>query len=137
MPAHRAPEAPLTDEQLRLAYRQLRRPGWPDTLDAALADPLRAPLIRGLARSLSRVGMDRSGGAAPVPQPPAPAPEAVQASARPPAAPAPAPAPARRPATRADTPSAAPAAPWRHPRWPFAGAPGPDRKRLAANDRDD
>ena len=49
-------EPPLTDEQLALAWRHLRRPGWPDTIDAALVHPLRGPCIRGLARNLSRSG---------------------------------------------------------------------------------
>lgn len=44
---------PLTAEQLSLAYRQLRRPGWPPEADA-LQHAVYGPCIRGLARSLSR-----------------------------------------------------------------------------------
>jgi hypothetical protein len=47
-------EPPLTEAQLQLAYRHLARPGWPDTLQAALADPVRGPCVRGLARQFSR-----------------------------------------------------------------------------------
>lgn len=46
-PRRRAPEPALTDEQLHLAWRHLRRPGWPDTLEATLAHPLRGPCVRG------------------------------------------------------------------------------------------
>ena len=42
------------DEQLQLAFRQLRRPGWPATLEQALADPLRAPIITCVARDMGR-----------------------------------------------------------------------------------
>lgn len=44
-----------TREQLQLAYRHLCRPGWPETLDAALQDRRISGLVRGLARSLNRV----------------------------------------------------------------------------------
>lgn len=50
-------ETELTTEQLEMARRHLARPGWPPTLEMTLADPLRAPLVRGLARSFSRGGM--------------------------------------------------------------------------------
>lgn len=46
--------APVTPEQLHLAFRQLRRPHWPDDLDAALADRVYGPCIRGLAHRLGR-----------------------------------------------------------------------------------
>lgn len=49
------PPPPLTDEQLALAWRHLRRPPhWPERLEDALAHALYGPCIRGLARSLSR-----------------------------------------------------------------------------------
>lgn len=48
------PEPPLTEELLGQAMRRLQRPGWPATLPEVLADPLRAPIVRGLARSLQR-----------------------------------------------------------------------------------
>lgn len=43
-----------TAEQLRLAWRHLARPGWPDTLAAALQHPTYGVCIRGLARQLGR-----------------------------------------------------------------------------------
>lgn len=36
-----------TRDQLQAAFQRLRRAGWPPTLDATLADPLRAALLRG------------------------------------------------------------------------------------------
>lgn len=50
----RRAEAPVTEEQLRLALRQLWRPGWPDDLAAVLAHPVRGKCVRGMARQLSR-----------------------------------------------------------------------------------
>lgn len=50
-------ETELTTEQLEMARRHLSRPGWPTTLEAVLADPLRAGCVRGLARSFSRGGV--------------------------------------------------------------------------------
>ena len=47
-------EPELTHEQLQLAFRHLRRPGWPTLLEDVMADPLRAPLVRGLARQMAR-----------------------------------------------------------------------------------
>lgn len=49
-------ETELTQEQLMLAFRQLKRPGWPATLDEALADRTRGQLLRGLARQFCREG---------------------------------------------------------------------------------
>jgi hypothetical protein len=51
-PKPRPPEP--TREQLVLAWRHLARPGWPDTLDAALQHPTYSVCIRGLARQLPR-----------------------------------------------------------------------------------
>jgi hypothetical protein len=49
------PPPPLTEEQLALAWRHLRRPPhWPELLEDALEHPLYGPCLRGLARSLSR-----------------------------------------------------------------------------------
>lgn len=50
-------EARLTTEQLEMARRHLSRPGWPPTLEAVLADPVRGQCVRGLARSFSRGGV--------------------------------------------------------------------------------
>lgn len=41
-------------EQLQIAMRHLQRPGWPSTLEAALASPIYGPLVRTLARRLNR-----------------------------------------------------------------------------------
>lgn len=45
---------PVTEEQLLLAFRHLRRPGWPTTLELALQDPARAGCIQGWARQMNR-----------------------------------------------------------------------------------
>lgn len=50
----------ITAEQLRLAFRQVSRPGWPSTLEAALADHTYRVCLYGIARNLGRVGMDRA-----------------------------------------------------------------------------
>jgi hypothetical protein len=52
--ARYAHEGELTKEQLALAFRQLKRPGWPSTVEDAMKDHTRAQLIRGMARQLSR-----------------------------------------------------------------------------------
>lgn len=45
----------LTTEQLAEAWQRMRRPAtWPDTMDEALQDPVRANCIRGYARWLAR-----------------------------------------------------------------------------------
>lgn len=51
---------PPTAEQLRLAFRQVSRPGWPTTLEAALAHPVYGVCLRGMACTLDRRGMDRA-----------------------------------------------------------------------------
>lgn len=51
--------AQVTDEQLRLAFRQVSRPGWPSTLEAALQHPTYRVCLHGIARNLGRVGLDR------------------------------------------------------------------------------
>lgn len=72
-------ECELTREQLLLAYRQLKRPDWPHTLEEAMADSVRAGCIKGMARCLSRAkfggGQQRTAprtlpGAPPVPPTP-------------------------------------------------------------------
>lgn len=107
-------EAPLTREQLQLAFRHLRRPGWPHDLDAALAHPLRGPCIRGLARNLSRApfnaGVQRPHSLPVCAAPPVPLP------------------PDKRPAPRVHDGSKLGV--WSKPR-------GVDRKRAAANDFDE
>lgn len=59
MQPHAPKPAPVTDEQLRLAFRQISRPSWPSTLEAALADPVYRTCLYGIARNLGRVGIDR------------------------------------------------------------------------------
>lgn len=56
-----------TRAQLEQAAARLRRAGWPADLDALLADPTRAPLVRGLARSIARAEL---AAAASPPRPP-------------------------------------------------------------------
>ena len=51
-------ETDLTTEQLEMARRHLSRPGWPPTLEAVLADPVRGKCVLGFARQFSRGGMD-------------------------------------------------------------------------------
>lgn len=52
-------DAAPTAEQLRLAFRQVSRPGWPSTLEAALEHPTYRVCLVGIARNLNRRGMDR------------------------------------------------------------------------------
>lgn len=47
-------DEPVTEEQRRLAYRQLRRANWPATFELAMADELYRRLIHGLALRLNR-----------------------------------------------------------------------------------
>ncbi|MBN8493423.1 MAG: hypothetical protein J0M00_18600 [Burkholderiales bacterium] len=49
---------PVTDEQLRLAFRQISRPGWPATLEAALEQPVYRTALLGIARNLNRGGIE-------------------------------------------------------------------------------
>jgi hypothetical protein len=50
---HPAPAPP--EERLRLAYRQLYRPGWPASFEAAMAHRTYSVCITGAARTLNRV----------------------------------------------------------------------------------
>lgn len=146
----RQPEAPLTKEQLALAWRHLRRPWWPTTLEAALAHPVYGKALQGVARNFARASLCGPARTA--------APPASTAPQQPvPATPAEPPATARQPRERTSlgawprrmqTPApasrtpTAPRPPWADPHWlaPATHHPAhrtPDRKRLAANDRDD
>jgi hypothetical protein len=49
-----AANRPVSDEQLRLAWRHISRPGWPATLEAALALPHYRAALEGIARNLHR-----------------------------------------------------------------------------------
>lgn len=78
MAATTAPGAVVvTDEQRRLAYRQLRRANWPATFEAAMDDDLYRRLIHGLALRLGRAAWTPAAGhrsrlpQAPVPPTPA------------------------------------------------------------------
>jgi hypothetical protein len=51
---------PPTDEQLRLAFRHVSRPGWPSTLEATLEHPLYRTCLIQMARNLNRRGIDRA-----------------------------------------------------------------------------
>lgn len=64
------PAADVTAEQLRLAWRQISRPGWPATLEAALELPAYRAALCGIARNLGRRGLDHM--PAPPPAPAAP-----------------------------------------------------------------
>lgn len=47
--------ADLTDQHLRLAFRQMRRPAsWPPIYEAVMEDHARAACVRGYARSVTR-----------------------------------------------------------------------------------
>jgi hypothetical protein len=74
-------EGDLTEGQLALAFRQLKRPGWPSTVEEAMHDHVKAQLIRGMARWLSRQPFNfgskppfTPAGAPPVPSTPSSAP---------------------------------------------------------------
>lgn len=132
------PAAP-TREQLLLAYRHLARPGWPDTLDAALAQYSYRTAIHGLARNLNRHRFELNAGRrhslpdAPVPPTPAHLPTAVERKHR---------AEQERRHGFTGRPDALGAFPMggvsKGPGWmPTAAANSADRKRLAANDRDE
>ena len=54
MNARRKPAPPPTDEQLRLAIRQMRRPHWPSSDEDVLDHPVYGKCVRALARNLSR-----------------------------------------------------------------------------------
>ncbi len=71
-------KTPLTDEQLRLAFRELRRPGAPASVEAMLADPSWRIALLGVARNRARAPSIAAGPrpvtpthAAPVPPVPA------------------------------------------------------------------
>ena len=121
MAAAVGPVAAPTEEQLRLAYRKLYRPGWPLSFEAAMAHRTYLVCITGAARTLNRARWADK--------------------ARRPSLPA-----VGLPPTPADPPNALA----RNGRGPYSLAPGPqtqlgawpgrlglDYKRLAANDRED
>lgn len=97
-----------TRQQQQLAYRQLWKFGWPETLEAALASPVHLVCINAVARRLGR---------APVPATPVPC---LGIGA--PVPPTPTEPPQHKPGGRQ---------PWRMPAGAF------DAKRAAAGDRDD
>jgi hypothetical protein len=105
-----------TDEQLRLAFRHLRRPNsWPTTFEAAMADPTFALCLRAMARNLGRPKWQASPVAPSLPAAPVP-PTPTAPPAR-----TPTPAPPPPPRTKHKAPRKA----------------GVDLKRRAANDLDD
>lgn len=67
-------EAKLSDAQLQHAFNRLHRPGWPADLHAALAHPVCAAAIKGLARQLVREAAANS------PKPTAPRPAGPDAA---------------------------------------------------------
>lgn len=121
-----APLPEPTEEQLALMYRHLARPGWPTTLEAALAHRVYGPCLRQAARTtnLHRGAWRPQAGAPTVPPhacvPPTPTVPATPAQHR----------------ARTGSPMNATAIAY----WPHARTLQPqwiDRKRAAANDRDD
>lgn len=79
----------ITDEQYRLAYRQLRRPGWP-SFEACMADHVRRTCLGAIARTLGRASwhnaqpltapaVQPAPHAAPVPSTPSAPPQRTQA----------------------------------------------------------
>lgn len=52
--AMKLPRVELQHRHLLVAYRVLARPGWPESLDDALADSSIRPLVEGLARNRAR-----------------------------------------------------------------------------------
>lgn len=59
MQPHAPKLPPVTDEQLRLAFRQISRPGWPSTLEAALDSHVFRTCLYRIASNLNRRGIDR------------------------------------------------------------------------------
>ena len=108
-----------TREQLQLAYRHMARPGWPDTLDAALRIHGHRVAIYGLARSLGRADVARTAYRHTLPRGPVP-PTPTQADLQ--------------HATRRPTGSIANARPVTA--WPKQTPGAHDCKRAAANDKD-
>lgn len=106
-----------TPDQLRQAFASARLPGWPAELDAAMADPLLARLVRMHAVRLA-LGHDDLASHRTVHRPVVAAPEPPHPLLAPPAAP-----PRRR----------RPTAPAAHPHTEL---PLVDRKRAAAGDGD-
>lgn len=123
-PRRTTPPEPTT-EQLHMAYRILRNHTWPDTLEAAMERPSYATAIRGRARSLHRANVCT----------PSPRPALPQGPVPPtPTAPRQVPKAAVRGGSVMHT---TPIAFWGHARTQPPQWLGADRKRLAANDRDD
>ena len=56
------PSVQVTDELLRLAFRQIRLASWPRTFEAVLASPVHRACLRGIARNLERRRLQRGGG---------------------------------------------------------------------------
>lgn len=50
-------QEPPPVELLQRAYNRLRRPYWENTLEAALAHPIRGKILVGLARNLQRTAL--------------------------------------------------------------------------------
>lgn len=121
-----APEPTL--EQLQLAYRHMAHPGWPSTLEAALQVHHYRICIIGLARRLGRSQWQQQANRPRVGQPGAPVPPTPTE-------------PRRTPRQRQEEAMAAGRADMRQLMfWPHDSRyrpGGPDRKPLAANNRED
>lgn len=131
-----------TREQRQLAYAHMARPGWPPTLDAALAVQAYRVAIDGLARRLNRPRFElRTGPGHTLPRLPAPPtptepPAVVKGRAA-----AKVQAQVERAFTGLPDPLGAFPRTVKGPGWmghaPTSNTNVIDRKRLAANDRDD
>jgi hypothetical protein len=60
---------PPTRQQMAQAFSTVTRPGWPSTLDEALARPAYALALEGLAALLARQAPRRSAARSPQPRP--------------------------------------------------------------------
>lgn len=56
---------PLTDDQLQRAFRVYRRPSWPTSFEAAMADPIVSRLVR-LRATGDAIDAERAGRAQPL-----------------------------------------------------------------------
>lgn len=131
-----------TREQRLLAYGHMARPGWPPTLDAALAVKAYRVAIDGLARRLNRPRFELRTGAGhslprlPAPPTPTEPPPVVRSRTA-----ARTQAQAERAFTGLPDPLGAFPRTVKGPGWmgsgPISNTNAIDRKRLAANDRDE
>lgn len=112
---HRQPPLVVTPELMRAAWQARRRPSWPDSYEACMAEPLLRGLVKASAMGMARAQMDRQ------------CQQATRAAATPPAQAA-SPRAALPPSSRTTQPTSA---------RPLRQAALFDPKRLAAGDKPD